>query len=315
MVGGRLVLTLAAVFAGCGRIGFDPQSACPSGDCTADPIDAPLDLFDAPRGMPGVDTDGDGSDDDVDNCTTIQNPDQHDEDNDGYGDACDNCPSYPNTSQANVGEINAGAAADPVGDACDPRPDQPGESILYFDTFADGSLSADWSVISGTWMLGQDAAAQTDLVSDQRIHNPAAVAGSNYIVEATFTWATFDTGNVNGGVVFRMSSNGNGWLCSTFRDDTTNPVTSLVMMWSLQAGAANFERNSDTIGEPKAGTSYRILAGAYSNSLYCAIDSLQTGPSAPFTSNQNSTGVPGLRTNRVTGSYSYFVVYGLGGPL
>lgn len=314
MVGGRLVLTVAAALAGCGRIGFDPPAACPPGGCP-DIVDAPLDLFDAPRGMPGVDTDGDGTDDDVDNCTTIENPTQHDEDSDGYGDDCDNCPSYPNTSQANAGETNAGAAADTVGDACDPRPDRPGESILYFDTFTGGALSEDWSVISGTWALGGDDAAQSELVSDDRIHNLAAVAVADYIVESTFTWASFDTGNVNGGVVFRMTSNGNGWLCSTFRDDTTSPVTSLVMLWSLQAGSANFERNSDTIGEPMAGSSYRIFAGGYGSNLYCAIDSLQTGPSAPFSSNKNADGVPGLRTNRVTGSYGYFVVYGLGGPL
>ncbi len=299
--------------AGCGRIDFDPVSACPPGGCPPI-IDAPLDLFDAPRGMPGVDTDGDGSDDDMDNCLAVPNPGQHDEDSDGYGDDCDNCPSFPNTSQTNAGETNAGAAADSVGDACDPRPDRAGDSILYVETFAGAALGGDWSVISGTWMLGSDAAAQTSLTSDQRIHNTAAVAVPNYIVEATFTWSTFDTGNVNGGIVFRMTG-GNGWLCSTFRDDTTQPVSSLLMMWSLQNGSANFERNSATIGEPAAGTRYRILAGAFGSNLYCAIDSLQTGPSAPFSSNKNADGIPGLRTNRVTGSYGSFVVYGLGGAL
>lgn len=314
MGGCRLVLAVAAALAGCGRLGFDPQSTpCPGG--CPDGVDAQLDLFDAPRGMPGVDTDGDGVDDDVDNCIAAQNPAQHDEDSDGYGDDCDNCPSYPNTSQANTGEIAAGAAADSVGDACDPRPDRSGESILYFDTFTGTTLSADWTVISGTWTVDGDQAAQADLISDERIHNTAAVSSANYIVEATFTWATFDTGNVNAGVVFRMTSNGNGWLCAPFRDDATAPVSSLLMLWSLQAGSANFERNGTAIEEPQAGTSYRIFAGAFGSNLYCALDSLQTGPSAPFSSNKNADGVPGLRTNRVTGAYRYFVVYGLGGPL
>jgi hypothetical protein len=136
----------------------------------------------------------------------------------------------------------------------------------------------------------------------------------DYIVEATFTFSGLDTGNVNGGVVFRMT-NDNGWLCAVFHDDTTMPVTALLMIWSLQNGAANFERNRATIAEPKVGDKFRILAGGFGSNLYCALDSFQTGPTAPFSSNQNASGIPGVRTNRVSGAYSYVVVYGLGGAI
>jgi hypothetical protein len=37
----------------------------------------------------GTDTDGDGIDDNCDNCPTVPNPDQTDSDLDGYGDACE----------------------------------------------------------------------------------------------------------------------------------------------------------------------------------------------------------------------------------
>ena len=50
------------------------------------------------------DVDGDGVCDDVDNCSTIANPDQSDADGDGVGDACDNC----------VNVANARVAPDPV---------------------------------------------------------------------------------------------------------------------------------------------------------------------------------------------------------
>jgi hypothetical protein len=72
-----------------------------------------------------VDSDGDGINDDADNCPAIQNPYQDDNDNDGLGNACDpdndndgilnssdNCPLVVNADQAD----NDG---DGIGDACD----------------------------------------------------------------------------------------------------------------------------------------------------------------------------------------------------
>ena len=310
------VVVAMLVMGACGRFGFDATAtsdSCTPGPCAPVPMDAP-DLFDAPRGMAGVDSDGDGVFDDADNCIMAANASQHDEDADGYGDSCDNCPTLANTSQANSRETAAGATADTVGDACDPRPTQGGESILYFETFAGSALTTDWSVINGTWSVAADALAQPTITNDQRIHELAGVTGGDYVVETTFTFTGFDSANVNGGIVFRMQNN-NGWLCGVFRDDTATPVVSLLMIWTLQNGAANFERNSATISEPTIGARYRILAGGYGSNQYCALDSFQTGTTAPFTSNKGLTGVPGLRTNYVAGTYSYFLVYGLGGPI
>lgn len=63
---------------------------------------------------------------DAPGCTMVGSPD---EDADGVVDACDNCIVTPNPSQANVGEIEAGNAADALGDACDPRPAESGDRI------------------------------------------------------------------------------------------------------------------------------------------------------------------------------------------
>jgi rhodanese-related sulfurtransferase len=41
-----------------------------------------------------VDTDGDGINDDRDNCPNVSNPDQKDTDQDGIGDACEGAPSH-----------------------------------------------------------------------------------------------------------------------------------------------------------------------------------------------------------------------------
>ncbi|WP_082343422.1 cell-cell cohesion MYXO-CTERM protein MtsC [Vulgatibacter incomptus] len=58
------------------------------------------------------DFDGDGIEDDFDNCPFIANRDQLDSDGDGIGDACDNCPFVANPDQSDLD-------GDGVGDACD----------------------------------------------------------------------------------------------------------------------------------------------------------------------------------------------------
>ncbi len=65
------------------------------------------------------DFDGDGYEDDFDNCPFRPNRDQADSDGDGIGDVCDNCKSTANADQLD----NDG---DGIGDACDPDMDNDG---------------------------------------------------------------------------------------------------------------------------------------------------------------------------------------------
>lgn len=65
------------------------------------------------------DFDGDGYEDDYDNCPFRPNRDQADSDGDGVGDVCDNCKAVPNKDQLDTD-------ADGIGDACDPDIDNDG---------------------------------------------------------------------------------------------------------------------------------------------------------------------------------------------
>lgn len=65
------------------------------------------------------DMDGDGFEDNFDNCPFLANRDQADSDGDGIGDACDNCPQVANHDQRDID-------GDGQGDACDADADGDG---------------------------------------------------------------------------------------------------------------------------------------------------------------------------------------------
>jgi len=99
------------------------------------------------------DDDGDGVNNNRDNCPQIYNPDQHDLDSDGFGDFCDNCPAQPNPGQEDLDSDDAGDIcdvcpndydppqvdrdSDGLGDVCDPDDDNDG-----VDDFSDNCLYA-----------------------------------------------------------------------------------------------------------------------------------------------------------------------------
>lgn len=63
--------------------------------------------------VPVLDSDGDGIEDQLDNCPYNANTNQNDNDNDGIGNSCDNCVNESNPDQLDTDN-------DGIGDGCDP---------------------------------------------------------------------------------------------------------------------------------------------------------------------------------------------------
>ena len=83
------------------------------------------------------DRDGDGVNNDVDNCPDVANPDQADSDNDGIGNVCDPNPSSPDTDRDGINDDvdncpdvanpdQADQDGDRIGNVCDPDDDNDG---------------------------------------------------------------------------------------------------------------------------------------------------------------------------------------------
>ena len=112
----------------------------------------------------GIDTDGDGVADAVDNCPSVPNPDQGNEDGDMYGDACDPCP--PIADDAFVDSDGDG-----IDDQCDPHVGVQ-DHIVLFEGFHHG-LPAGWTTSGGTWVADQDSILGTpDVNTHARLQMP-----------------------------------------------------------------------------------------------------------------------------------------------
>jgi hypothetical protein len=112
---------------------------------------------------PIPDTDGDGINDNIDNCPTTPNRDQADspdkdgignvcdpdDDNDGINDNLDNCPAAANSDQADDD-------GDRIGNVCDPTPNLPNPGV---QPLAFSDLGYETGDITNGWTWGKSQAA------------------------------------------------------------------------------------------------------------------------------------------------------------
>jgi hypothetical protein len=166
-----------------------------------------------------------------------------DEDCDHVPNAIDQCPADFDTPSDDVD-------SDMVGNLCDPAPSTPGDHIVFFDPFIDGSRG--WT-ITGAWKLGNGALTQT-VTGDGR----ATLAVTPSAFRATF-YAVFNTVDVlDGGAIGIFGAQANTELrCQVF---TRSGVETLHM--------EGFFINGDT---PLAGSGPIYISGGQlrDGRLYC----------------------------------------------
>lgn len=120
----------------------------------------------------------------------------HDEDGDGIDDNCDNCPTYYNPGQVD-GE------SDGIGDVCEYPADQTLFSeIVVYDSFANNEEEF-WTPLNGTWSYGYDIVTGVFQSSGAGYFHDMDFADAPYSVETTFFYDDQPwNGNAYAGLIF-----------------------------------------------------------------------------------------------------------------
>jgi len=139
---------------------------------------------------------------------------EHDEDGDGVDDNCDNCPSYHNADQADTN-------GDGIGDVCEYLGDQELlSSITIFDPFLDDESS--WDEYEGIWEYGGDAVEGRQITSGGNYLHDIVLPNEPYAVETTFHFEAPDpASNSWTGLIFAWTENTKAYACHFNRDETS----------------------------------------------------------------------------------------------
>jgi hypothetical protein len=320
---GTRLLSIAALASACS---FDQSGLSPGGgdddrvDAGGDDRpDAGADRADAAT---ATDRDGDGRLDGVDNCPDTPNADQRDHELDGRGDACDTCPHL-------IDPIVADADGDGVGDACDPRPGAQ-DRLLHFDGFYDDAdqAPAGWIAIgsAGAWRTRGGRLEQTvttrgpQILYWNKVLGAQAIETQARIVSLAEAAPAQSNNRTIGAVMGFLPRNGGiaeqTWLCAVAGDVTDSDHEAALALVRLLGTTILSAVESDSL-EPSmaAGTEVMLVAGLDSVGGGALETCYLRDAGAPgrLTDDDDVTaaGYPGVRTNGVSGSFDYVVIYGV----
>ena len=202
-------------------------------------------------------------------------PATNDEDGDGFGDTCDNCPADFNPDQANVMETGAGVSADGLGDICDPRPTQSGDSLLFFDGFSGSTLDPAWDADDADY--DYFSVGGGNLV----FNNPGSTtqrslrrgSATDVLVDTRFNFVAWGvdgdpTKNQNLFIGVRSTSSGGADVRCSARRSSVSPYTTSVAYFRYDYA----DNPTTTSPAPMSlGTPYRLLTMVRGQQIQCRL--------------------------------------------
>jgi hypothetical protein len=138
----------------------------------------------------------------------------HDEDGDGIDDNCDNCPGVAD-------ETFADGDGDQIGDACDPHPGEAIDHLRDFISFAESGASTRWEVLVTTaWSWSADELRFDDVCCEYHVVRDAmAPFALPVVVDARFVVTAPPAERGHLGLLANVNGSGNGGIaCAVVRD-------------------------------------------------------------------------------------------------
>ena len=129
-------------------------------------------------------------------------------------------------------ETNAGVAADGLGDVCDPRPTQSGDSRLFFDGFASSTLDPAWTADRSVFSVAGGNLV-FDRPGDTTARSLQRGMGTDVLVNTRSTfinWGINGDPDINQNLFIGVrgnSSNGDDVRCAARRAGTGSDATSV----------------------------------------------------------------------------------------
>jgi hypothetical protein len=258
-------------------------------------------------------------------CWDLTNPEGCDHDLDGIDDTIDNCPTVSNPTQADLGETSGGGEADGVGDACDPRPTEGGDTLIFFSGFDEQTRDALWSSGDGndSWGYGASRMQQSNVNEVDRVlywtlaeyerillvteYDSGGLALNSNECE-DFFGAGLVAGYHEGGTI------GTGYSCMFGHD----PATSADPVWETAISILDGDdgtplQKSPAATRPDQGE-LRFLFDGVVGRLECSHGDPLNSTIVQLDST-HSKGYVGLRSHSYGYDFQYLAIYGLGGGL